>query len=142
MNAEIELDKWDYQLILTFKRYSDLCCLTRVKELWGKRNGVKPEYIRFIDIVHELEKIRSFIWTVNKATHHSVFNILLDNSPYKENIYYEDYKPMLDMMGADERYWARLVLAYGSMVRFIDSKDLPPDFNEYFINVWIKEGNP
>lgn len=136
------LDKWDFQLILIFKRSNGLDIFDQLRNLWGERNAIDPKHIRLIDIAHELEKIRSFIWERNKNTTNSVFNLLLENSPYKQDMYRRDFDPILNLMTDDNKYWARVILAYGPVMRFCESSDLPPEFSDSFHNVWLKAGKP
>ncbi len=133
------LDEWDFQLILSFKRYR-LDIFDQLRLLWSKRNGVDSKYIRLIDIAHELEKIRLSIWEVNKNTQNSVFELLMNNYPYKQ-IHWCDFNPIIEKMKLDEQYWARLILAYGPAMRFCKSADIP-GLDDYFNNVWLKAGKP
>lgn len=142
MNTEIKLDEWDFQLILIFKRSNGLDIFDQLRFLWGERNAIDSKHIRLIDVAYELEKIRSYICEQNKNIRNTVFELLNNASPYKQDIYWRDFNPIIEQMGHDKQHWARVILAYGPVMRFCESSDLPPEFSDYFNNVWLKAGKP
>ncbi len=135
----IILDQWDYQLILSFKRFNDHDDLIRAKKIWAERNKIKEEYVRFIDIVYRLEEIRDSL--ICKNTKVSVFNVLLEKSPYKSELWTKEYQNQFDELSSENEYWARLLLIYASIFRNTETKYFL-GLEEYYADGWLKNGNP
>lgn len=134
MTTENQLDKWDYQLILTFKRYSDNNEASRAKDIWAKRCAIDKEFIGYNDIVVRLEEIREVISQNAKQWHLNIANILEESAPRNDWKY-----PRIKSDTKEEAYWEHLLLIYASIFRHTESKYFE-GLDSYYENVWKKEG--
>lgn len=132
-----DLDKWDYELICVLKRYNDHGDLDRALEIWSRRNMVSMDCISIMYPLERLFKIVDLIRENNPSGANDLFVILEKASPSGDWIF-NGYR-----FSPDPRlvYWERMFLAFGSVVRHTESKYIP-GFEEYFENVWLKEGKP
>ena len=136
MNSENQLDKWDYQLILTFKRYSDNNEASRAKDIWAERCALDHEFISFQDIVSHLEQTRADLYRIHPLWRFQTAHILEESAPRNDWKY-----PEVKSDSGEEAYWERLLLTYASIFRHTESKYFE-GLDNYHENVWKKEGKP
>ena len=136
MSSEF-FNKWDYELILTFKRYSgDNKELERSFDIWCKHCAVPREHINASYIVHRLSQIVEYLYKETNNWIYSTISILEESAPSKDWMY-----PLIKSDSGEDAYWERLFYTYASILRHTESKHLP-GLDEYFNNVWLKEGKP
>lgn len=134
---EFTFDKWDYQLILTTKRYIDRTDLyDLLLNLWCERNAADKEYMHPQYIVHRMSEIVDWLYQTTKYSRYSTINILEESAPSKDWMY-----PQMKNGFKELVYWERLMYTYASLLRFVDVKHIP-GLDGYFNNVWLKEGKP
>jgi len=135
MNSKF-FDKWDYELILTFKRYEGSDRLKHTLDLWCRRCGTTHEHIEVCYIVHRLSQIIEHLYKETGIYIFSTINILEESAPSKSWMY-----PEVTSNSGEGAYWERLLYTYSSILRHTESKYLD-GINEYFKNVWEVEGKP
>jgi len=137
MNTEIKLDKWDYQLILSFKRYNDNHDIPRAINIWAERGMLDKQYIQIEWVTQRLLHIIELIKTQTKSFIYDTMNILEQASPAKDC----DFNSYALSPGPEKRYWERLFLVLSVLIAHTKSEYFP-GLDDYFTNVWLKEGNP
>jgi hypothetical protein len=139
MKTPIKFDKWDYKLILIAKRYIDDTDgnYARLIGLWVERNEVGASYISPAFVVGRASEIIDYLFETTGYSKYSPLSILEQSSPYYNWMYPEIQNKDNNILA----YWERLMYVYASILRHTEIKHIP-GLDEYFNNVWLKEGNP
>jgi hypothetical protein len=135
--STIELDEWDYQLICIFKRCNAYEEIARAKKLWSKRNMIDEKLMHISYPLERALKIYELMREQNKSDVTDTYSLIEQASPAKDWLYkgytFSDDRPTY--------YWERMFVAIALILRHTESKYFP-GFDDYFNNVWLKEGNP
>jgi hypothetical protein len=135
-----EFEKWDYELILSFKRYiTNANDLEMAKKIWAERCALDlKNFDPTMFIVERLSRIVFYLYSKTGSPDYSPMRILTDNSPEKD-YWYELSTGRRNT--TNEYYWARIFQVYANILTQVNCS-LIEGLNEYFENEWIKSGKP